>query len=120
MQLPDGLFYRANGSVRVYYVKAGVVYEVHPEAIKSWRANVRTVDKMDIYTMPMGDRMIGFRDGTIIRLDEDNSSWLISGGLKRSIPDPALRQRFGGRMGAVKVSRDAFNLHKAGKPIGSN
>lgn len=119
MILPDGLFYKAKHSIRVFYVKAGTLFEVHPQAVKSWKAKVHTVDKMDIFTMPLGDKPIGFRDGTLLFLDVDKTYHLISGGLRRYIKDPALVKRFGGRMKAVKVSRDAFNLHKEGKPIGS-
>ncbi len=88
---PEGIIYQLTDLDNVYYlVKDSIVYPIiDPGVIKANFKNLEIVKKkkIDIKDLAIADLPLNFSDGTLVKVEDTNTTYVIENGKKRRIAD---------------------------------
>lgn len=117
---PQGALLQLKTSGAVFYVENGVRHPIFDKAVLTARfpnASLTPVQPVDVEQYQEG-APLGLPEGYLVRTPTDPAVYVISEGLRRSIPSESIFLGYGYKWENVHVvSDEVVNLHELGEPL---
>ncbi|MFA6474600.1 MAG: hypothetical protein WCV88_00175 [Patescibacteria group bacterium] len=109
---------KTSGAV-VYLDESGYIHDIRSKTILENRFKGYAIEAESPAVLQQFPQRpaIKYADGTLLKIPERDTIYVIDGGKKRPIASTGILKRLGGRDQIIQVKKDDLKLHKTGKPL---